>query len=457
MEESQLSGWLSRSRLSHLPATDFQVPGADPVLPSRYRIGEAAAVSLALSAAAAADIHEARGGQAQQVSSSVRAAALAITSYQHNRLDGKPVPRQPPGVPTSSIYQCGSGGWVHLQGGLPHLKRGTLELLGCDDDLSEIARTLRHWDAAELEDALAARGLCGARARTWDEWSEHEHGAVVTAAPLVEIIKIGEAPPKRTARAARPLGGIRVMDLTRILAGPVCGKTLASHGADVLHVSTPALPNILNCVIDTGHGKRTCELDLREEAGAGRLHELADTCDIFVNGYRSGGLESRGFGPSDLAERAPGIIYVSVNCYGHGGPWGQRRGWEQLAQTVTGIVLAEGDAAPRLLPGAPNDYITGFLAAYGAMAALRAQLTVGGSWWVRASLCQTAAWIQRAGHLERPPGGIPEPADADYATAATGFGQLRYLRPPVTMTGTQPRWALPPSPLGSHAAGWSGS
>ena len=124
---------------------------------------------------------------------------------------------------------------------------------------------------------------------------------------------------------------------------------------------------------------------------------------------------------------------------------------------MTGIVLAEGDGAPRLLPGAPNDYITGFVAAYGAMAALRAQLTVGGSWWVRASLCQTAAWIQRGGHLERPPGGAPEPAEADYVIEATAFGRLRYLRPPVTMTGTQPGWNLPPSPLGSHTAAWGGS
>ena len=158
MDESQISAWLRRSRLSRLPAIRFEVPGADPALPSRYRVGEAAAVALGLSAAAAADIHQTRGGPAQQVSSEVRAAALAITSYQHNRLDGKPVPRQPPGVPTSSIYQCGSGGWVHLQGGLPHLRQGTLDLLGCADHLSAIAETLRHWDAGELEEALAARG-----------------------------------------------------------------------------------------------------------------------------------------------------------------------------------------------------------------------------------------------------------------------------------------------------------
>ena len=455
MDESQISAWLRRSRLSRLPAIRFEVPGADPALPSRYRVGEAAAVALGLSAAAAADIHQTRGGPAQQVSSEVRAAALAITSYQHNRLDGKPVPRQPPGVPTSSIYQCGSGGWVHLQGGLPHLRQGTLDLLGCADHLSAIAETLRHWDAGELEEALAARGLCGARARTWDEWSQHEQGAVVTAAPLVEIVRIGDAPPKRSARTGRPLGGIRVLDLTRILAGPVSGKTLASHGADVLHVSTPARPNIRNCVIDTGFGKHTCELDLNQPADAGRLRDLAHSCDIFINGYRSGALESRGLGAADLAERAPGIIYVSVNCYGNDGPWRERRGWEQLAQTVTGIVLTEGDETPRLLPGAPNDYITGFMAAYGAMAAMQAQLTEGGSWWVGASLCQTAAWIQGAGNLPRPPTGVPEPLAEDCSVTDSGFGRLRYLRPSVAMSATQPYWDLPPSPLGSHGAEWS--
>lgn len=454
MDESQLSGWLSRSQLDLLPATGFAVSGTDPALPSRYRVAEAGAVALALSAAAAADIHAVRGGPAQEVSSDVRTAALAVASYRHNRLDGQPVPRQPPGVPTSSIYQCGSGGWVHLQGALPHLKQGTLDLLGCTDDLSAIAATLRHWDAADLEEALAARGLCGARARTWGEWSAHEQGAVVTAAPLVEIIRIGDAPSKPAVPGNRPLNGVRVLDLTRILAGPVGGKVLASHGADVLHVSTPGRPNIRNCVIDTGFGKRTCELDLTEAAAASQLRQLADTCDIFIDGYRSGALADRGFGPAELAERNPGIVYVSVNCYGHAGPWRQRRGWEQLAQTVTGIVLTEGDETPQLLPGAPNDYITGFVAGYGAMAALHAQLTMGGSWWVRASLCQTAAWIERAGHIPRTTTAIAEPVAADCDVADTGFGRLRYLRPAVSMSATPPRWDLPPAPLGSHRAEW---
>ncbi|HEY1921091.1 MAG TPA: CoA transferase [Streptosporangiaceae bacterium] len=457
MDESQLSGWLGRSGLTNFPATSLDVTGADPALPSRYRIGEAAAVGLALSAAAAADIHATRGGPAQEISASVRAAALAITSYQHNRLDDQPVPRQPPGVPTSSIYECGSGGWFHLQGALPHLRRGTLDLLGCGDDLGEVAAALRHWDAGGLEEALAERGLCGARARSWDEWSGHEQGAVVTAAPLVEIIRIGDAPPRDSALAGQPLAGVRVLDLTRILAGPVAGKMLASYGADVLHVSTPARPNIRNCVIDTGFGKRSCELDLGEPDQAGRLRELADGCDVFVNGYRSGGLEGRGLGPQDLAERNPGIVYVSVNCYGHEGPWQQRRGWEQMAQTVTGIVLDEGDERPRLLPGAPNDYITGFVTAYGAMAALQAQLTTGGSWWVQASLCQTAAWIQRAGHIARPDVGIPEPETGDLAVTDSGFGRLRHLRPAVRMSATPPSWDRPPPVLGSDRAEWQPS
>jgi crotonobetainyl-CoA:carnitine CoA-transferase CaiB-like acyl-CoA transferase len=456
VDADQIAPWISRSRLEAVPRRPFVVNESDPVLPSRHHVAEAAAVAIGLTGAVAADIHEVRTGQSQDVSLSLTSAALAVTSYQHNRLNGAPVPRQAPGNPTSSFYECGSGGWIHLQGALPHLRRGTLDLLDCADTMPAIAETLQRWDAFELEDELADRGLCGARARTWQEWVAHPQGAAVTTLPLVEIVKIGEAAPRVSRPGARPLDDIRVLDMTRILAGPMCGKTLAAHGAEVLNVSTPALPNIFNCVVDTGHGKRSCELDLRYAWDTRRLLDLADTCDVLINGYRSGGLEGRGFGPEVLARSRPGIVYVSINCYGPAGPWRDRRGWEQLAQTVTGTALAEGDGTtPRLMPGAPNDYITGYLAGYGAMAALHRQMTEGGSWWVRASLCQTAAWIAGGGSDLDPDTARGLPDEVARLTRPTEFGTLDYLAAPVSMSRTPPGWDLPPAPLGGHAGVWS--
>ena len=194
-----------------------------------------------------------------------------------------------------------------------------------------------------------------------------------------------------------------MLDLTRVLAGPTTGRTLASHGADVLLVNAPQLPNVLPFVVDTSHGKRSTLLDLGVAEDAARLRALARDADVFVNGYRSGALERHGFGPEDLAALRPGIVYVSVNCYGNQGPWAARPGWEQLAQTVTGIAVGDDPMArPALIPAAACDYTTGYLTALGVMGALHRRATEGGSWHVQTSLVQTAMWLNRLGRVLRP-------------------------------------------------------
>jgi crotonobetainyl-CoA:carnitine CoA-transferase CaiB-like acyl-CoA transferase len=334
------------------------------------------------------------------------------------------------------------------------LRRGTLDLLGCANSRDAIAEAISTWDALTLEDAMARRGLCAARVRTWSEWREHPQGRLVTDLPLVTITGIGSAKPRRHLRAERPLSDVRTLDMTRILAGPVSAKTLASHGANVLHVTAPGQPDSFACSIDTGHGKRSCELDLSYPWDAKRLDELADSCDIVVNGYRPGALEAKGLSPQNLAKRNPGIIYVSISCYGRDGPWRERRGWERLAQAVTGLAINEGsNGRPAALPGAPNDYITGFAAAYGAMTALRRQMEEGGSWLVEASLCQSAAWLARAGlHPPRPPRQLDTTPWRQQRDSM--FGRLEYLRPPVRLSATPASWDLPPVLGGYHDASW---
>lgn len=456
MKDERLRELLTAARIALPDGADAAVDGADPVLPARYAIAETAATSIVASASAAAALHEARGGARQSVATSVRAAAAAILSFAHQRIDGRATPRTNEANPTVALYECGDGRWIHLHGGFPNLKAGTLRLLACDDDAASIAAAVKQWRAQELEDALAAAGMCGAMVRTADEWVAHPQARSIADLPVVEIERIGDAAPIERERGTRPLEGIRVLDLTRVLAGPACGRELAAHGADVLLVSSPSLPSIEPFVMDTSHGKRSAYVDLARDDGAATLRELAATADVFIEGYRSGSLARRGFGPEQLAAMRPGIVYVSINCYGHHGPWRERPGWEQLAQTVSGIAAAQGaPGPPRLLPAAACDYTTGYLAAYGAMTALSRQMREGGSWHVRASLCQTAMWIERTGAVLDPAAatGIGDVSNLTVATE-TPWGRLVHLRPAAAMSATMPRWALPSSPLGTHEAEW---
>ena len=211
-----------------------------------------------------------------------------------------------------------------------------------DADAAEVARRVATFDAPALEDALAAVGACGAMVRSAEEWAAHPQRAAIAPLGRVSIEKIADGPVVPVGDGLRPLGGVRVLDLTRVLAGPACARLLAEHGADVLHVNGEHLDNVPAFVIDTGHGKRSTSLDLRREADVDVLRALVGDGDVFSQGYRSGALERRGFGPAQLAELNPGIIAVTINCYGDTGPWRERPGWEQLSQSVTGIAMAEG-------------------------------------------------------------------------------------------------------------------
>jgi len=288
---------------------------------------------------------------------------------------------------------------------------------------------------------------------------------------VIQVERIGEDPPMALRAGTRPLSRIRVLDLTRVLAGPTCGRTLAEHGADVLRVTGPRLPDVEPFVIDTGHGKLSTLLDLDRGEDVKRLHELAAGADVFVGGYRSGALERRGFGPEALAAAAAGgIVYVSINCYGHLGPWRERAGWEQLAQSVTGLAHEHGGAGvPALVPAAACDYTTGYLAALGALVGLLRRAREGGSWHVRASLCQTGTWIQRHGSaalaparggvrgepiVGEPKGFLAEEIAAFSSESITSYGPTRHLAPALGLSETPPRWERPSPPLGAHPAAW---
>jgi crotonobetainyl-CoA:carnitine CoA-transferase CaiB-like acyl-CoA transferase len=453
--------------VAQLKAPEFS--NNDPVIPTPFRVGAAAAAALGLTAAAAGEIWRLRGGDRQAVSVDLKAAAASLVSFSLLRRAGEAMRRPAESNPTVGLYRTMDGRWIHLHGGFPHLEKRTLDLLNAPNTKDAIAQSVARWNAAALEDALAYMGQCGAMMRTEDEWRTSSQGLTLSDVPPIRLTRIGDAPPLRLPDAKQPLDGVRVLDLTRVLAGPSAGRTLASHGADVLSVRAEKLPTIDLFDLDTSFGKRSTFLDLAKPGDAEALRTLARNAHVFVDSYRPGALAKLGFSPAALSHASPGIIYVSISCYGARGAWAKRRGWEQLAQSATGLAMDQGafaaaragarrDTVPQLIPAAACDYTTGTLAAAGAVAALLKRIREGGSWLVEVSLCATAMWLQSLGKI--PFADVPdawnprEGLDLYFQSCETGRGRLDYLGPAVRMEKTPPGWRNPPPEQGADQPRW---
>ncbi|ALL62856.1 CAIB/BAIF family protein [Paraburkholderia caribensis MBA4] len=440
---------------------DVSIEGDDPALPSVFRVGTLASASIAAMALAAADCFRLRTGRMQRVDVSVRRALIAFRSERYLRVNDA----LPPELrhPVTGFYATRDGRWIQLHTNFPHHLHGVLKVLGCDADPGAVAQAIRGWDGAQLDQTLADAGLCAALIRSPREWAALDQAKAIANLPLFEIERIGDAPPEAPGRgdALRPLSGTRVLDLSRIIAGPVAGRALAQHGADVLLINGPHLPNIAPLVIDNGRGKRSATLDLRDAAARGQLQALAAQADIFLQAYRPGSLAARGFDPETSARLRPGIVCVSISAYGHAGPWAMRRGFDSLVQSASGIAYTESRAAgvdgPKHLPCQALDHATGYLAAFGAMVALARRAQEGGSWHVRLSLAQTGRWLQSMGQIEA---GWRRP-DVRYDDVQDGlhevdspFGRVRASAPAERMSETPAFYARPPVPIGSDAPRW---
>jgi crotonobetainyl-CoA:carnitine CoA-transferase CaiB-like acyl-CoA transferase len=426
--------------------------GADPVLRTPYRVGAAGAAALGAAGLAAADLWRLRGGFRQEVSVDLRAAAASLRSGYYLRIDGEPPPA--PWDPMSGFYPVRGGRWISIHCNFANHREAAMRVLGVAEDRAQANAASEAWDGLELEDAIHAAGGCAGLARTADEWSAHPHAAAVAAQPLLEIVKIGDAPAQPMPPGERPLAGVRVLDLTRVLAGPTCAKTLAEHGADVLKITAAHLPDSGAIELDTGIGKLAAFLDLRSSDGASTLKNLLRGSDVFSQSYRPGALAARGFSPEDIAELRPGIVCVSLNAWGQTGPWKGRRGFDSIVQTVSGMATASGDPSkPRLMPCSAIDYVSGYLMAYGAMLALARRAREGGSWLVRVSLARTGKWIVDRGAVDASGALAEEPADLTMATRSPA-GLITHLKPVVQLSETPARWARPPVPLGHHRPEW---
>ncbi|KAG8739134.1 hypothetical protein FRC10_006104 [Ceratobasidium sp. 414] len=276
-----------------------------------------------------------------------------------------------------------------------------------------IASSLSQWEAQPFEDAATQAGGCAFKVRSFAEWDDHPHGMHTAGLPPLSLRKTGEAPTRPLSGVETgdlPLRGLRVLDLTRVIAGPVCGRTLAAHGADVIWITSPNLPDLPSLDVDTSRGKRTVQLDLNNESDLATFRKLLKDADVLLQSYRPGSLARRGFGPDVLAKEYPGLITANLSAFGVDGPWGGRRGFDSLVQAASGFNIAEAEAyatvnswgtSPlRPLPCQALDHAAGHFLTLGINAALGRRINEGGNWHVEVSLLGTANWVRSLGQIE---------------------------------------------------------
>ena len=318
---------------------NLTLTGEEPQLPSSFRVAAAAQVSVAASGLAAAQIWNMRSRQSQDVAVDMRHAVVECRSERYLRVDGQPPP--PAWDVIAGVYRTGDRRFVRLHTNFRHHRDAVCKVLNCTPERDQVQAALMQWDGEAFETAAYAAGGVVALMRAHEEWSATPHAKALAELPLIGIEKIGEAAPKPWPKGDRPLAGIRVLDLSRVIAGPVAGRTLAVHGADVLLISGPDLPDIPWLTIDTGRGKLTGFVELKHEQGRAMLRDLLAQADIFSQGYRPRALAKLDFSPEAAATINPGIVYVTLSAYGHAGPWAERRGFRQKRRVADRLQRTE--------------------------------------------------------------------------------------------------------------------
>ncbi|WP_030419953.1 CoA transferase [Streptomyces sp. NRRL F-5065] len=437
-------------------------PGA---LDARLPVREAARACVAACALAAAELAAARAGSGPVPAVRVDdgAVAAAFTGERLLRVAG----REPVAfAPLSRLWRTADGR-LRTHANYPHHRERLLRALDVPADPDAVAAALARRSALDVEETVSAAGGLAVALRTPARWAASAQGAAVARLPLVERGTLDAAPAPALPLGpspALPAAGVRVLDLTRVLAGPVATRALALLGADVLRLEPPGLPELPDLHAETGFGKRSAALDL----GAGRnvFEELLATADVVVTGYRPGALDRFGLSPRALAERRPGLVVARLTAWGPTGPWAGRRGFDSLVQVATGIAHVEGGAGrPGALPAQALDHGSGYLLAAGVLRALTERLREGGSRTVRVSLARTAAWLldgvpadgPRAedGGVRRCGGGAYTGPEPWLAERDSPLGRLRYALPAVSFAGGPADWAAPPGPAGADRARWS--
>ncbi|MFJ5830548.1 CoA transferase [Streptomyces sp. NPDC093089] len=403
--------------------------GTSGLLPARLPVMDLARASVAACSLAAVE----HAGLPGPVRVDDGAVATAFVSERHLRVDG----RAPVSFAPLSRFWRAADGWVRTHANYPHHKASLLAALDASDSVEAVAAAIGERKAVEVETAVYAAGGLAVALRTPDEWAASEQGRQVAGRPLLTRERLDDAPPRRRT------GPLRVLDLTRVIAGPVATRTLALLGADVLRIDPPHRPELPDQHADTDVGKRTAALDLDRPSDRRTFGELLDSADVLVTGYRPGALDR-----FDL--HRPGLVTARLSAWGDYGPWGERRGFDSLVQVATGIAAVEGSAAePGALPAQALDHGTGYLLAAAVLRALTEQDRDGGTRLVRLALAQTGHWLTHA---------LPRYEPGRYLGESEGpLGRLRYALSPVSYEGGPAGWSRAPGLAGADAPEWVGA
>jgi crotonobetainyl-CoA:carnitine CoA-transferase CaiB-like acyl-CoA transferase len=444
--------WAGLGGQRNLPSSvEFRGSG---VLPSVFAVEDFASAAVGAAGLAVGELLDADSGRANAVTVDRKLASLwYIGSIQ-------PVGWSMPSLwdAVAGDYQAADG-WIRLHTNAPHHRAAALSVLGVSAERDAVTSAVAKWQSDALEQAIVQSNGCAAAMRSLADWREHEQGAAVSAEPLVHIHQTADHRPSTwRPDSSRPLGGLRVLDLTRVLAGPVATRFLAGFGADVLRIDPPEWdePGV---VPDVTLGKRCARLDVRTPQGRSIFEQLLQECDVMIHGYRADALEALGFGADRRRELRPGLVDVSLNAYGWAGPWRNRRGFDSLVQMSAGIA-DEGmrrlqRSRPTPLPVQALDHATGYLLAAAAIRGLTERRKTSRGCTARLSLARSAALLID-GPRDDGTGEIARADDGDWQAEReqSEFGAARRLRGPVSVRGTEMRWNRPSARLGSSPAHW---
>ncbi|WP_434628879.1 CoA transferase [Pseudomonas sp. Z1-29] len=435
-----------------LPTTPIPFTG-EGALPSAFAVTELACASIATAGQAVAELIHQQTGRLPTLEVDRRLASFWFATSL--RPVGWSVP--PLWDPVAGDYATADG-WIRLHTNAPHHRLAAEKVLGTCTDRADMASKVVRWNKAELEQAVVDAGGCAAQMRSWQAWQAHPQGLAVNAEPLVRFDDMSAAPLEPwLGSVAQPLAGLKVLDLTRVLAGPIASRFLAGLGADVLRIDPPTW-NEPGAVPEVTLGKRCARLDLHQPADRATFEALLKDADILLHGYRADALERLGYGAVQRRQLAPGLIDVSLNAYGWSGPWQHRRGFDSLVQMSSGIAEAgmawKQTDKPTPLPVQALDHGTGYLMAASAIVLLARRLADGRGGSARLSLARTAKLLIEGGAGDEAALRPEDEADQGLLVEQTPWGPAHRLQVPLKITGTPLQWALPATELGAHRPQW---
>jgi crotonobetainyl-CoA:carnitine CoA-transferase CaiB-like acyl-CoA transferase len=424
--------------------------GSDPYLPSPHKLGSYIGLAMLAAAHAAAALGKQRTGRSQDLSLALGDAAYGLNpeklfvpringcTYSRALIDENPFLSHP--------YRTKDGQYAVVAGLYPKMVTTLLRFFGTSPDPRAVACAVGGYTGESLEEAAAMAGLAITLCRSRAAWLEHPQGRLLAATPVVQVLRVGDAPPRQRPAATRPLAGYRVLNFGRAFAGPIVGRTLAEQGADVLGITFPGNFEHEAVYCEANVGQRNCTLDLRQAPSWTAAKSLAMGADVIVNNFVSPRMAKWRLDPDSLAADHPGTVTVSISTFGAQGPWASRPGFDMNASAATGVMVTEGGVKnPRLPPSIlAHDFVAGYLGAAGATAALRRQAKEGGTYAVRVNLARCAMWLQELGTLPAhlyatatlPPRPVPYVAD-------TPLGRIERLASCVHFSTSPPRWRTP--------------